>query len=155
MSAEAMSRWRRICLNEGRFLGLQFLWTVQTNILSVMQLTLKKMIPPLLLMCFLLFPVLDHFNSLHLLKVFNFIMSSYCWCLNFLYPYHSSPLSPPACSPALPQEQFETVGAAIRYRQLQTVVAHSPDDSRGIHILIGHFSCQHLPQHDAKWPADR
>ncbi len=55
-----------------------------------------------------------------------------------------------ARSPALPQEQFEAVWTAIRNRQLQTVVAHSPDDGGGVHILIGHLSCQHLPQHDAE-----
>lgn len=62
--------------------------------------------------------------------------------------------SPPARSPALPQEQFEAVWTAFGYWQLQTVVAHSPDDSGGVHILIGHLSCQHLPQHDAEGPAE-
>lgn len=35
-----------------------------------------------------------------------------------------------ACSPALPQQELEAVWTAIRHRQLQTVVAHSPDDGR-------------------------
>lgn len=33
-----------------------------------------------------------------------------------------------ACSPALPQQEFEAVWTAIRHGQLQAVVAHSPDD---------------------------
>lgn len=33
-----------------------------------------------------------------------------------------------ACSPALPEQEFEAIRTAIGHRQLQTVVAHSPDD---------------------------
>ena len=57
-------------------------------------------------------------------------------------------------SPTLPQEDLEAIRAALRYRQLEAVVAHTPDDSRGVHIFVGDLSCQHLPQHHPKRPTE-
>lgn len=56
-------------------------------------------------------------------------------------------------SPALPQEDFEAVWAALGDREVQAVVAHPPDDGRGVHILIGDLPGQHLPQHHPERPA--
>ena len=96
------------------------------------------------------------------------IKLSYRWGLNFLCPPHFSSLhlspllcpsllssSLPSSSPALTQEQLEALWTAFRHRQLQTVVAHPPDDGGWVHVLVGHLSGQHLPQHHAERPAGR
>lgn len=151
MSAEAMSRCRRICRKDGLFLGLQFLWMDQQCIVSNVRDTKR------------LFLSYEFMN-----KLLNIVLLPFLWPLSlsqslnllffpvslFISPF-SSLSSPSVCSPALPQEQFEALWTAIRHRQLQAVISYSPDDSGGVHILVGHLSCQHFPQHNAEWPAYR
>lgn len=57
-------------------------------------------------------------------------------------------------SPALSEEDLESVWAAVWKRKLKAVVSDAPYDGRGVHVFIRDLTGQHLPQHNTKWPAD-
>ena len=59
-----------------------------------------------------------------------------------------------ARSPALRDEQLESGREALRYGQVEAVVADPPDDGRRVDVLIRDLVGQQLPQHDPERPGD-
>lgn len=54
--------------------------------------------------------------------------------------------------PGLLHEDFEAIWAGGRDRKVEAVTAHSPNDGRRVHVLVGNLSREQLPQNHPKWP---
>lgn len=56
--------------------------------------------------------------------------------------------------PGLLHEDFEAIWAGGRDGKVEAVTAHSPNDGRRVHILVGNLSREQLPQNHSKWPEE-
>lgn len=52
--------------------------------------------------------------------------------------------------PGLLHEDFEAIWAGGRDRKVEAVTAHSPNDGRRVHVLVGDLSREQLPQNHPK-----
>lgn len=127
-SADAMSKWRRIWRKDGLFLGLQFL-------------QIHKRCS-----C-------DHSENSEA-STLKHLPSTWVFCSR-LHAFYLRLSRARVSLPALSEEDLEAVGAALRYRQLEAVVPHTPDDGRRVHVFIRDLSCQHLPQHHSEGPSSK